>query len=607
MGEVASVNANGDAAAPARVGVAEDAAGASASAGPLRSADQVMRLARMGAFHRSRLSFMPTLMRALTGPRWSFNRRRFDIDAHGEGVALYEARYTPADEDEPARTYTLVAFAHDLPPEQRSDRVIAEAWDATFTLFDGTPCLDDVKRLQANVPYQEAGRCAASELVLSRANRSVRLFDHVVEALSEGRQPDADLIDQVGYLMRTTAVYGNGKFGLADRALIEGRPDVSRPFGVEMLTVWLIRAFSLDLVEHMARLRARGRGEAARAVALDDDTARALGVGNATGLGMAPFLVAHPALLHRWIAARETALARVRAVEAASDETIAAFEAARTRFERICARWHPADPGQRERIATLQRHLIAIRDQAQTVLTARLQVPAVPRPWDQLYRWSEAQLDVEGQEALVSLLIDAHPALVDDLADQMADDGFERAPDGAAVPVRGPLEGRMGVAAMAAQIEAHYGWALAHDFDSPAAQAHFWYVSEEKLEPRFGTRATDEGAAREQPLAIARDMVRFHQALRQADPDEPLAAFLLRAPEHRHVARRVPMAARLPYAEIRDNLLAAGTRPIDMLRCKLSFFGATRFDPRSDLWLRITMFQGAPRPTTLMARGQAHA
>jgi hypothetical protein len=36
--------------------------------------------------------------------------------------------------------------------------------------------------------------------------------------------------------------------------------------------------------------------------------------------------------------------------------------------------------------------------------------------------------------------------------------------------------------------------------------------------------------------------------------------------------------------------------PIDMLRCKLSFFGATKFDPRSDRWVRICMFSGAPYP-----------
>jgi hypothetical protein len=80
---------------------------------------------------------------------------------------------------------------------------------------------------------------------------------------------------------------------------------------------------------------------------------------------------------------------------------------------------------------------------------------------------------------------------------------------------------------------------------------------------------------------------------------------LLARPEHRHAARRVQIAARHPYSEIRDNLIGADLRPIDILRCKLAFFGATRFDPRSDKWLRITLFQGAPFPDELQGEGLA--
>ena len=36
--------------------------------------------------------------------------------------------------------------------------------------------------------------------------------------------------------------------------------------------------------------------------------------------------------------------------------------------------------------------------------------------------------------------------------------------------------------------------------------------------------------------------------------------------------------------------------PIDLLRAKLAIFGATHFDPRSDRWVRINMFQHAPLP-----------
>ena len=56
---------------------------------------------------------------------------------------------------------------------------------------------------------------------------------------------------------------------------------------------------------------------------------------------------------------------------------------------------------------------------------------------------------------------------------------------------------------------------------------------------------------------------------------------------------------RFPYAEIRDNILDAEMRPIDLLRFKLAFFGASKFDPKSELWTRITLFQGVPLPDKL--------
>ena len=83
------------------------------------------------------------------------------------------------------------------------------------------------------------------------------------------------------------------------------------------------------------------------------------------------------------------------------------------------------------------------------------------------------------------------------------------------------------------------------------------------------------------------------------DDTKPIASFLVAHPKHRHIIRRTQIVASLPYAEIQDNTIAADMRPIDLLRCKLSFFGASKFDPRSDRWLRITMYQGAPFPDEL--------
>jgi len=248
----------------------------------------VMRLARMGCFHPTRLSFVRVMLRRLAAEGWRAERTLWQIDAGGVGRAVYTVHG-------PERSYSLVCYAHDLPDHMRSDRVIAEAWDATFALFDGVPDTADLDRLEAQVPLQEAGRLSERELVLLRANRSVRLYESVIASLAAGRQPDAVDLARVGYLMRTTGVYGSGKFGMADRAVIADRPELAPPYQAEMLAVWLCRAFTVDLVEHLAT--ARG---GAVAVRLAPDLRRMLGVGNATGLGMAPYLIHHPVLINNW-------------------------------------------------------------------------------------------------------------------------------------------------------------------------------------------------------------------------------------------------------------------------------------------------------------------
>jgi len=537
----------------------------------LRPPAQVMRLARLGAFHQTRLSFLRAMLRWAKREGWRFDRPVWRIDARGVGVAVYTAQT-------PDRTYSLVCFGHDLPDALRSDRVIAEAWDATFALYDGVPGEAEIQRLSENVPKQEAGRYQETDLVLSRANRSVRLFEHVVASLAEGEQPDRARVEEVGYLMRTTAVYGNGKFGLADRDLLVGRPEFKNAFRAEMLTVWLIRSFTLDLVEHLARTRAE------RAVALDPALRRRFGVGNATGLGMAPFLIRHSVLFDRWISAREEALAIVRAIPSATPETIAHFRRVLERGRRSLREWRTVDELQAGRIADLLGDLEKLAEEA-----ARTEPFAQAQPWDAWYVWGESNLSVEGQEYLVTLLLEPHGSQIDFLADRMWADEL--------ADFR--IEGMVPCGVLMRDIARDYDWAIERDFDAPQAQARFWYVSEEKLEPRLGERASEPGGALEHPLATARDVAALQSDLIEADEDEPVAGFLLRHPEHRHAVRRVQIAKMHPYAEIRENLIGADLRPIDLLRCKLAFFGATRFDPRSDRWVRISLFPGAPFPEEL--------
>ncbi|UWQ54766.1 hypothetical protein [Leisingera caerulea] len=536
-----------------------------------RDPAQVMRLSRLGSLHQCRLSFMRVLTRRMARENWSFARPKFDINAKGVGVAVYTATG-------PARTYSLIAFAHDLPPEMRSDRVIATAWDATFTLFDGVPTDADIERLSKNVPYQEAGRVNEKSLSVSRANRSVRLWAHFVDALSQGRQPDPDQVEAVGYLMRTTAVYGSGKLGAADREAIADRPELNAPFQAEMLSVYLTRVFVRDLVEHMAR--AKG-GE--NAVPLAPETARRLGIGNSTGLGMAPYIVNHPVLFNNWIMAREEAIARVRSVQAASSDEAACFRRILRRSELSAARWHSEHPVQIEKLASLRKDLdqLAAWAAADDLLN--------DHPWDRLIRWSEAELSLEGQELAASLILEPYAELVDGLSDCMADSNKQAF----------VINGAMPVAQVRSLIEDSFGWALELDWTAKENCARAWYVSEEKLEPRMGERFDEPIANYEQPLAPARDAAAAHAALAEWDGEQPVAAFLLRHPEHRHTVRRAQMSQVAPYGEIRSNTISNRVLPVDMLRAKLSFFGATHFDPRSDRWVRICMYAGAPYPEDL--------
>ncbi|MDA7719722.1 hypothetical protein N8932_00320 [Alphaproteobacteria bacterium] len=543
----------------------------------LRPASQVMTLARMGSFHQSRLSFMRVLLRRLKTENWQFKQSRWLIDANGVGVATYEAIG-------PERSYTLVAFAHDLPAEKRSDRVIAEAWDATFTLHDGIISDADIERLGQNVPLQEAGRISDDEFVLSRANRSVRLFDYVRDCLAAGTQPDPATIEPIGYLMRTTAVYGSGKFGAADRDIWANRPEFSGSFQPELLAVWLIRSFTIDIVEHMAAVKAP-----TKAVKLDPDIRRRIGVGNSTGLGMAPFLINHPSLIHAWINARETALARVRAVAATDQAGLSRFLTMIAKAAKNADEWTTDSPYQHGKTQSLRDDLVRLDAFVRGIAAD------IDQPWDNIYRWGETNLSLEGQEQLVSLLLEDHGPLIDDLAIGMAADE--------AAHFR--IDGSMRLSRLRQMMDTAYSWTNGIDYSQNGALARVWYVSEEKLEPRLGERFEEPIEPYEQPLAPGRDAVRVMKAIDQwietpaKSGEDNVAVFLLKHPEHRHIVRRMQTVFALPYAEIQDNTISAEMQPIDLLRCKLSFFGASKFDPRSDRWLRITMYQGAPFPDEL--------
>ena len=524
---------------------------------PLRRPSEVMRLRRMGAAFPTRLSFLRSLLRGLAADKVQVRRLIWKIDDEGHGHAVYGLTYQGYD-------YALVAVSRHLADDQRTDRVIATAWDTSYVLFDGIPDEEAVARITATAPRQEAARFTHRDLILSRANKSVRLFEHVVAALRAGRQPDMQKIRQTGYLMRTTAVYGNGKFGIADRAHIAERPGLDGPFAAEMLTVWLIRGFTHDLVEHLGGAK------------LDPAIKRHLGIGNATGLGMAPFLVNHPLLLDRWMQTRETALAKVQAIECLSEVQIARIYELTARAREHLAEWQVDDPIAEERITTLRQEWRTFSATlTPELLTSRQPVKTIIN--------QNSCRSVDTQELIVALMLEPFGELIDTLTHRMATTALPQ------------IDPAMTCRELRRLIARDWEWACEIDYAAPHACAQFWYVSAAKLEPRLGNRHSEDGAARESPLDIARQVKALSKALAgAAQADEPVARFLASNPEHRYAVVRVQTLHEHPYAEIRDNLIGADCLPIDLLRCKLAFLGAAKFDPKSDRWTRITLAQGAP-------------
>ena len=104
----------------------------------LRNPNTIMKLSRLGSFHQSKLSFLRSFLDEFKD--WEYNRDLFNLDKKGYGTAIYSFKKKD-------RVYSLICFANKINDDERSDRVIATKWDAAFTLHDGVPTKEDIKRL----------------------------------------------------------------------------------------------------------------------------------------------------------------------------------------------------------------------------------------------------------------------------------------------------------------------------------------------------------------------------------------------------------------------------------------------------------------------------
>ena len=536
----------------------------------LRDPNKIMKLSRLGSFHQSKLSFLRSFLNEFK--EWEYKRDLFNLNENGFGEAVYSFKKNK-------RVYSLVCFANEIKDEERSDRVIATKWDAAFTLHDGVPTKKDIERLKNEVPKQEVGRLSYKELTLSRANKSVRIYNHVVESLSKGQQPDLNLLSKVGYLYRTTAVYGSGKFGLADRFRIKNREEINGPFRLEMMLVYLVRQFTFDQVNHVAYHK-----NPKKAVKLDDNICKNLGIGNSTGLGMAPFIVNHPTLLNNWILSREKALKKIREIkDVESQDSDLFIDCVKKSLKNITS-WNTDSEYQQKKISSLLKDVEKFLNFIDKDFNFKSEYP-----FNKIYQWLEDNTCEECIEYIVSIMMEPYNDIINPLVKEMSSDEEKYFN----IPTYRKVDELRNI------IEAKYPNILDINFEEKENNKNFWFISKNKEEPRLADRFEEHGSELEQPLAIARDIKKLYDKLLVSKNSLTIAEFLTSNSELRHVVRRAFIVEKFPYSEIQDNTIGKDLMPIDMLRLKLSFFGALKFDPRSDKWLRICMFQGAPLPNEL--------
>ncbi|WP_100497455.1 hypothetical protein [Geodermatophilus chilensis] len=533
-----------------------------------RPAAEVMTPERLGAARATRHSFTASLLRRAVRRGWRVAVERWAIDADGVGEAVYRV-------DAEGSTLRFVVLSTVIDERVRTDRVVASGWDVTAALVDGPLDPARLERIRAEVPRQEQGVADPDTLVWTRGNRSARFFDYVVESLAAGRQPSADLVGSSPYVLRSTAYYGNGRFGMATYEGVRTRRAVAAPYRAQMLAAWLFREFSCDLVEHMARCRSVG------AVRLLPAWRSGLGIGNATGLGMVPYVISHPAVLDRWVGVRETALALARAtgparavagiprLQAHLDRALGWCAA---RADRSCAPFQDA-ASLRAELARLRAHLDGARHGGGS-------------PLDDVWRWGEDNLGLEAQEVLLGALTDLDDTFDEHVDDLLHVERFEHSADPTA-----------DVGSLRAALRS-YDW-VSDLMGADGSEHWFWYYARDNEEPRRGVRGRDAGADVEMPVDVARSVARLAAAVSGRPDGQPVGALLLEAPELRSVVARVQSCAGLPYPEVRDNLLAQDFLPLQLQRFQLAMYGACEYVPQSTDWVRVTLMNGTPPAAAL--------
>ncbi len=530
-----------------------------------RAPELLMRPERLSVLQTSRLSATRLLMAKAIRERWQIRRLGWEIDERAWGQALYRIE-TPS--------MPLDLIVHSFEPKQagRMGRIIGQAWDMMGALVEGPVSAEDIRITGEEIPKLYAGRATPGTLVWCRSNRSGRAFNHTVDSLAAGRQPDIAVLADACYLMRNTGLDGNGTFGTRSFRALENTHPLRRPLDAQMLCAYMMRVFSVDLVEHLARCKSPA------AVKLAPELVRFLGVGNGSALGLNLFANNHPKLLHRWLEARETAIVSakrlaVRPGDATHTRLLALLDKAAT-FRR-------EDRMEYERFtasAVIAENLDKIRAAARTLEADH------PYPLAALADHLDGQVHDEALETLLGLYTELVPELCDRLAENIGgEEEFVTEPD-------------MSLGRLRDILHAEYDWAFHLDLDSEASNRYVWYKSETAEEPRRGPRA-EAGEVFNLGLDLPRLVRELDRQIAARTPEQTVATLLFQRPELRFVVSRVQTLSGLDYHSPHMNMMGEALVPSDITRLiNICLHGLDKTRDYMHRALRGVIYQGAPTP-----------
>lgn len=536
----------------------------------IRPARVLMTPHRMSVMQASRLSTTRLLMAKAIRERWQFTRLRWDIDARANGTALYRI-------DTGVMVLDFIVHSFEPVQEGRNGRIISGVWDMMAALVEGPVSDQDIQTTGQEIRKLYAGRATPGTLVWARSNRSSRVFEHTVDALSKGRQPDVPTLAEVCYLMRNTGLDGNGTFGTRSFRSLEPTHPLRRPLDAQMLCAYMMRVFSVDLVNHLAHCRNP------RSANLAPEIERFLGVGNGSALGLVLFVNNHPHLVDRWIRCREQAIeSALRLPVSAGDPRLEqllhlldraiTFRAQdRMDYERFTPSAHVAAELRKIREAVMRLHA-----------SGRIEGEWHRFPLHRLARKLEPQVHEEAYETFLGALTELVPELCDRLAEQLAvDEEFRTEPD-------------MSLGQLSDILESQYAWTRELDLDGPGSQKYVWYKSATAEEPRRGPR---EEAGEVHNLAL--DLPRLVRELRDevaARPkDTSVARLLLDRPDLRLATSRIQTLDGLAYHSPHMDMMSEQFVPCDVTRfINIGIHGIDKTRDYQQRSLRGVLYQGAP-------------